>query len=86
MSFSSRMSWENTSTAPRRSGLKKSRSQRSTLWGTDLWDRVGTMPPAATGRDQPKSRSTDWGTALAWLSMAVPACCRIWFLVNEVIS
>ena len=27
-----------------------------------------------------------WGTALAWPSMAVPACWRIWFLVNWTIS
>src|SRR5205809_1849594 len=35
---------------------------------------------------QPRSFRTPWGAWLAWASMAVPACDRIWVLVNLVIS
>jgi hypothetical protein len=38
-------------------------------------------------RGYPRSRvNTDCGSELAWLSMAVPACCRIWSFVKLTIS
>src|SRR3954447_23484033 len=45
-------------------------------------------PPASGGvlRYPRRRLSTDWGALLAWASIEVPACCRIWNLVNWTIS
>src|SRR5690606_19884890 len=42
--------------------------------------------PVFRPRYQRSRSSTDWAETFAWASIAVPACWRIWYLVNEVDS
>src|SRR5579872_1808936 len=47
---------------------------------------IPSMGRSLGAQDQPSSFSTIWGAALAWASIAVPACCRICSWVIVVIS